>query len=336
MLLLQSQRAVDGRERVAAADMVLEGQPRDVEVAAQRGADLRPVGAVAHGLAQAGLAFQHVERTAHAAGRQLRGQHAGLGGAARMQRLGHGLGSEGLLQPGGERGGQRQGVREGVFIQAQQAARRRGRTEAAHRPGVVPEPVVRPAHHHADAGGDFVAQHHRTQEVGAGGLRGLRRRKRRRNGGGTRVVHRIAEAVVHLGGMGRRAVDQGCGTRGGRAAQGQACIAPVQVFGHRGLQHLNRRHGQAGIERGIPVDHGALRVVQHFGRQRAPRSLVGKAGEDLRGQHRQAFVSSRCCTSPRTNPGPLSAASSSRSARSAAAPRSRAQNTGPPSQRGKP
>ncbi|MDA1813376.1 hypothetical protein PDK10_27500, partial [Bacillus cereus] len=40
MLAAQGQRGVDGGERMAAADVVLEGEPGDVEVAAQRRTDV--------------------------------------------------------------------------------------------------------------------------------------------------------------------------------------------------------------------------------------------------------------------------------------------------------
>src|SRR5688500_287970 len=71
---LQFERTIDCCKRVAAADVVLECEAGDVEVASQRGANLSPIGPGAHRLSQSGFAVQHVEGPGHAAPGQLRGE----------------------------------------------------------------------------------------------------------------------------------------------------------------------------------------------------------------------------------------------------------------------
>ncbi len=85
----QGERPVDGREGVPAAAVVLERHRRDVEDPAEAFAGAVPVGAVAHGPAQARLAVDRVERPRHAFARGQRREHAGFRGAPGVQRLRH-------------------------------------------------------------------------------------------------------------------------------------------------------------------------------------------------------------------------------------------------------
>ena len=95
---LQRQRAVDGGEGMAAAGVVLEGHAANVECLAQRRKTLIPIRPVRHRAAEARVALDHVQRPGDAFLRRERGGDARLGGAARVQRLGHRIHAEGLLQ----------------------------------------------------------------------------------------------------------------------------------------------------------------------------------------------------------------------------------------------
>ena len=68
--------------------------------------------------------------------RRERGGDARLGGAARVQRLGHRIHAEGLLQAGGEGRDRRQRVREALRVQLQQLA------AAAQAPNTPMVPVL--------------------------------------------------------------------------------------------------------------------------------------------------------------------------------------------------
>ena len=67
------------------------------------------------------FAIEDVERAAHAARGQLRRQQPGLGRAAGVQRLGHRLRAEGLLQPRREGAGHRQRMGERRLVEAESA-----------------------------------------------------------------------------------------------------------------------------------------------------------------------------------------------------------------------
>ena len=108
----------------------------------------------------------------------------------------------------------------------------------------------------------------------------------------------------------------------------------IKLFGSG--EYFVKEWIMTGVHSGEPVDHGALRAVGHFRRQRPGREIGGEACQRLQRGHADAPSVSTCFKSPRTKPGPLLRAKSSMPAESAASPWSRAQKTGPPSQRGKP
>ena len=104
-LRLQRERAVDGGEGVAAAGVVLDRHAGDVEVLAERGERALPVGPAGPSpIARPKPASpsMHVERTGDALGRGERGGDARFGGAPGVQRLGHRVHAERLLQAGGK------------------------------------------------------------------------------------------------------------------------------------------------------------------------------------------------------------------------------------------
>jgi hypothetical protein len=78
------------------------------------------------------------------------------------------------------------------------------------------------------------------------------------------MVHRVAKSVVDFGRMGGGTVDQGRHAGRGPAALGQAGVAAVQVVGQRFLEQAHGLRGQAGEQRGMPVDHCAFGMVQHL------------------------------------------------------------------------
>jgi hypothetical protein len=127
------------------------------------------------------------------------------------------------------------------------------------------EAVVRGLHRRADARGDLVADGDRLQQLGAARAAILGHRERRRDRRAARVVDRVAEDVVELHRMRDAAVDPGRRRReSGGALPGQARLPVPQFSGMRLHQLDARRDGDAGEERGEPVDQCALRVVRHF------------------------------------------------------------------------
>jgi hypothetical protein len=176
---LEGKRAVDRGERVAAARVVLERHPGDVEIAAERGKRVRPVGIATHGATEARVTLEHVERADDPLGRGKRRRDARLCGAARMQGLRHRVHAEGLLEPGREGRDCRERVSEAERIEAEQLRRRGCRAKAADRPGVVPVSIVRAAHRGADAGGYLVAHDHPAQKGFPGRAPRMGQRERR-------------------------------------------------------------------------------------------------------------------------------------------------------------
>ena len=214
-----------------------------------------------------------------------RGGDAGLGGVPGVQRLRHRVHAERLLQPGGEGGDGRERVREAGPVELEQLGRGRCGAEAADGAGVVPVLVVGAAHRRADAGRDLVADDHRAQECFAARATGLGERERGRDRRRAGVVDAVAEDVVDLDRVRGRAVDQRRGTHGRAPAQREARIAAIELLGERALEHRRRRDHCAGEERRVPVDHRALRVVQHLRRDRFAAGGFGERGEPLDDVH---------------------------------------------------
>ena len=217
--------------------------------------------------------------------RGLRGQHPRFGGAASVQGLGHRVHAKGLLQTGGKGAHRGQRVGIGAGRQAVQGGGRSGRAKAAHGAGVVPMFVVGAAQGGTNAGGYFIACHHGAQQVQARGLGLLGHRPGRGNGGCARVVNGFAVNVIKLHGVGRRAIDQRGGAGGGGAAQRQAGAAMVQVVGQSLLEQGGRFAHRAGQQGGVPVDDGALGMVQHLGGQWRGGQLRAISGQRFNDGH---------------------------------------------------
>ncbi len=265
---LQFERTVDGGEGVSAAGVVLEGHAGDVKIRAERGCRLVPVGAVAHGAAEAGFALEHVERTGYAFARGERGEQSCFRGVAGVQGLGHRIHAEGLLQARGERRDRGKRVRKAFCIQAVDGGSRGRGAEAADGAGVVPVAIMRAPHGRADARGYLVADDDAAQEGLAARAAFLGHRQGGGDGRRARMVDRVAVDVVHLHGVRGGGVDQRRGSYRGFASEREPRPAAVEVFGERFFQQRRRRRHRAGQERRIPVDHRTLGVMQHFGRNR--------------------------------------------------------------------
>ena len=261
-----------------------------MEVAPERRERLVPVRAVAHRAAEAGLAFHHVERAGDALGGGERGGDAGFRGVPGVQRLRHRVHAERLLQPGGEGGDGRERVREALAVELEQLGGGRGGAEAADGAGVVPVLVVRAAHRRADAGRDLVADDHRAQERFAARAARLGERERGGNGRRAGVIDAVAEDVVDLDRVRGRAVDQRRGADGRPAAEREAGRAAIELVGERALEQRRGRHDRAGEERGVPVDHRALGVMQHVRRYGSAAGRCGERGEPLDDVHQSTFA----------------------------------------------
>ena len=144
-----------------------------------------------------------------------------------------------------------------------------------------------------NAGGNFVARHHRAQQVQARGMGLLGHGPGGGNGGRTRVVNGFAVNVVKLNGVGGGAVDERGRAGGGGAAQRQAGAAMVQVVGQGLLKQGGRLAHRTGQQGGIPVDDGALGMVQHRrGQLRGGqlRAISGQRFDDGHGKGRAVEV----------------------------------------------
>ncbi len=277
----QRERPVDGGEGMPAAAVVLEGHGRDVEDLAQPLAGVFPVGPIAHGPAQARFAVDHVQRTGDAFARGEGREQAGFRGAAGMQGLRHRVHAEGLLQPRGEGGHRGERVRELRAVQAQKHRRRGCAPEAADGAGRMPVAIVRPAQGGADPRRDLVAGDDGAQEFQAARLPVLRQGERGRDGRGARVVDRVAEDVVELDRVRRGAVDERASAGGGAPPEGERGTAAVQLVGQHALEQRGRGDDGAGKERRVPVDDGALRVVDHRRGERLRAQAVRELREAL-------------------------------------------------------
>ena len=127
---------VDGGERVSAAGVRLDGDPGDPE----RGIEIldRPagIGSRRGGRGQSAAAVEHVQGAGDAAGRRERGDHARLGGVARVQGLAHRVGAERLLETGRHRRRGRQRVRDRAPVEIEQVGRGGCRSDRADVPVV--------------------------------------------------------------------------------------------------------------------------------------------------------------------------------------------------------
>src|SRR6266850_938168 len=271
--VFQRERAIDGGEGVAAAGVVLERHARDVEVAPEPGERLLPVGVVAHRAAEARFAFHHVERAGDAFARRERRGDARLGRAAGVQRLRHRVHAEGLLQSGGERGYRSESMGESLRVQLQQLGGGGTGPEAADGAGVVPVAVMRASHRGADARRDLIADDDGAQEILILKTQGMRGGNGRRAG----VVDAVAIDIVDLDGMRRAAVDERQGAR-------------IAGLAERFHQKRRGRNDAAGQERGVPVDHGAPRVMRHFLRYRLRAPTCGPGSKALDDVHQLLYV----------------------------------------------
>lgn len=115
---LKRQRGIDSRENVTAARVVLERDPRNMELASERGQRLVPIRPVAHGVAEASIALDYVERSGHAFACSKGREQTAFGRAAGVERLRHRVHSERLLEPGGKRRSRCERVRELLSIES--------------------------------------------------------------------------------------------------------------------------------------------------------------------------------------------------------------------------
>ncbi len=208
---------------------------------------LAPVDVLRHRVAEADLALEDVGHAGDALARRQGRHDAGLGGVAGMQRLGHRVGAEGLLEARGEGARGAHGVDELLGIETEDRRRRRGRAEAADGAGRVPVLVVRRHHDGADARRDLVADDDRAHEALAVDLARLSQRERGRDHGATGVIDRIPKNVVELDGVRGRAVDQGCDRRRGALARRvEARAAGADLLVERLDHHGRGRDHAAG------------------------------------------------------------------------------------------
>ncbi len=233
------------------------------------------------------LPFQHVERAGHAARRPHRRQRASLRRVPGVQRLGHGVGPEGLLERRRHGAGAGEGMGRAHRIQIQQAGDGGGSAERADRAGGVPEPVMRGLHGQADARRDLVSHHNRAQQRRAVGAPRLCRGQGGPDHRAARVVDRVAEDVVELDRVRCGRIDQRRRPqrRAPQAGVDQGAAAGLVV--QRGVQQRGRGQPAARQQRREPVDQGPARMVAHRLRQNAPRFGGGVFGQSLDdGRHR--------------------------------------------------
>jgi hypothetical protein len=108
---------------------------------------------------------------------------------------------------------------------SQDRGRRRRGAERADRAGGVPEVVVRGIDDNADAGGELVARHHRSEEQFAAGMTILRGGQRRGDGRRARMIERVTVDVVEFDRVRGAAVDEG-GVSAGACYGSAAAPAP--------------------------------------------------------------------------------------------------------------
>src|SRR5439155_381961 len=68
-------------------------------------------------------------------------------------------------------------------------------------------------------------------------------------------------------------------------AEREPGFAVAKLSGERALEQEGRRNHAARKQRRVPVDHGALRLVQHLRRERLPAIALREPGETLDDVH---------------------------------------------------
>ncbi len=210
---------------------------------------------------------------------------AGFRSASRVHGLGHRIRAKRLLQARGESGDRRERVGEALCVEAEHLGCGARRAKTADGAGVVPVPVVSAAHGLGDARGDLVADDHRAQKRLARDLPRLGDCERRGDGRGAGMIDALAEDVVHLDGVRRRAVDERGRAHARAPAEREPGFAMVELSGESALEQEGRRNHAARKQRRVPVDHGALRLVQHLRRHRLPAIALGEPGETFDDVH---------------------------------------------------
>ena len=192
---------------MSAAAVILEGHVGDGIGLADIGQRLFPfAGIFAGGGCKTRRAMQHINRTRHTA-RRCHGRHgAGFRRMAGMQRLGHALSPEGLLQAACHGGASCNGMRGAFRIAIQRDGHRRRGTECADRAGGMPEIVVRGLHRNTDATRYLIPRNHGAQQQIHIRAARLRRCQRCRNGRAARMIDGVAIDIVEFHGMRRRAI----------------------------------------------------------------------------------------------------------------------------------
>src|SRR5206468_11008743 len=99
------------------------------------------------------------------------------------------------------------------------------------------------------------------------------------------MIDALAENVVHLDRVRGRAVDERRGSYRRTPAQGEMRVSVVELCGERALEQGCRRNHGAWKQRRVPVDHHALRLVQHLRRHGLPAITLGEPGETLDDVH---------------------------------------------------
>ena len=144
---------------------------------------------------------------------------------------------------------------------------------------------MRAAHGRPYARGDLVADDHAAQERFAVQLPRLPECERRCDGGRAGVVDAVAKDVVELCGMRGGAVDERRSAGRGGPAERKPGTAAIELLREPFLEQRGGRKACARVERGVPVDHRTLGVMQHFVAELAATPLPGERGEALDDVH---------------------------------------------------
>jgi hypothetical protein len=99
------------------------------------------------------------------------------------------------------------------------------------------------------------------------------------------VIDAVAENVVDLDRVCGRPVDQRGRTYGCAPTERETGLAIIELFYERAFEEGRRRDLGAGQRRRVPVDHRALRVVQHLAGERLRARALGECGEMLDDVH---------------------------------------------------
>ena len=104
------------------------------------------------------------------------------------------------------------------------------------------------------------------------------------------MIDAVAEDVVHLDRVRSAAVDQRSRPYSGPATEGQAGVAVVEFLRKTFFEKSRGRNNGTRQQCSVPVDHGALGVVQHFGRNGSAAVFLGPAGKPLYDVHGAQFL----------------------------------------------